>query len=1001
MASTHASVLRQAILGQAASYPEGESAVPPPSGDMMSWERVGEADPASAVVRPPGLVPMSRSAAGHAGHMKLLFDNAPVAMAMFDTEMRYLLANHRWLEDFKLTNVDVTGRSQYELFPALHPGWRHVYERALGGQIVRSDRDSITQDGRPVVYRWEVRPWRHVDSVIGGVMISCERLYTVGAAPGSPAEKAHAGMEGEGLWQSPLPILAMTAEGRIVKASKGVAGTLRAESADGGLLPFWQAFAPAEHQEVLRRHVLASLHSVLSDGRAYTVIFTEAGPEPATTPSQWLVSRLDGTAAGTRDDLALVIGLPGLAPFAPSERDAELHDLTEQLTRMQAAIKDSADATSVARQREARLRAVLELAPCGFVVLDDHARPIYHNAHVGLLLGREIREDCSIEAWLSAGARDEVHHAEISRCWTEGVWRKHLTLPLALTAADGQLKEIEMRPVSLPGGGLLVMMQDVTESRRSEEMLRATEAKYRTLVHESPVPIILADRSSAIFDVNPAAESLLGHTRADLRRMSLDRWLDADSLAARAGKLREMQERGERSATVQVRVIHRGGESSPADLRLSMVTDTAGQLLFSIHFLTPLAEQHPVHAAAPVAASVIAPPRTQTHSHTQALLLLTTDMHGRIQEWSDDATERFGYERGEIVGRGLHTLFRPSDATGFYAGMLALGTGGADERNTVDWAFFHKTDGRQSGPFVLQRHDESALAISLLEEITVFSTATAPDEAAPAVGADAEAAGSGNAPAAAAPTGKSPADLPSPPASAKPTPEDLSRERLLLGETHHRVKNHLQIITSMLNLQMSTLHNDEARDALRSSQNRVRSIAALHQHLYQLATGAATDFRTFATGLVAHLRECYEVGEDRVTVELAVPDGPIPEEWLMPLALSLNEMVSNAFKHAFPNSRKGSMCVTLAWGERKGELTVVDDGVGLPSGFTHHDSTGLGLKILRVFAGQIGGEVKIDSAPGDGALFQLTFSMGADDAPKEQEVPAVESAPANAERSQQ
>ena len=214
----------------------------------------------------------------------------------------------------------------------------------------------------------------------------------------------------------------------------------------------------------------------------------------------------------------------------------------------------------------------------------------------------------------------------------------------------------------------------------------------------------------------------------------------------------------------------------------------------------------------------------------------------------------------------------------------------------------------------------------------------------------------------------------------RPSIEELQRERVLLGETHHRVKNHLQIITSMLNLQMSTLDNEEARDALRSSQNRVRSIAALHQHLYLLTTGESADFRAFATGLISHLRECYHVPKDRVSLMLHIPDRLLPEEWLMPLALALNEMVSNAFQHAWPDERSGSMSVTLTCGETPdgqphGRLIVADDGIGLPPNFEHLDHPGMGMKILRVFAGQLGGEVKtrVGSMQGRGVTFELVF----------------------------
>jgi two-component sensor histidine kinase len=457
-----------------------------------------------------------------------------------------------------------------------------------------------------------------------------------------------------------------------------------------------------------------------------------------------------------------------------------------------------------------------------------------------------------------------------------------------------------------------------------------------------------------------------------------------------------MQKHGERSGTMQARVLHRGGESSLAELRLALVTDAGGEVLFTVHFFTPVKDRvpatPPLQAPAPIPASAEASlPVPSSHTQTQALLLLSTDMHGRIAEWSEDATERFGYNADEIVRRGLHVLFRPSDATGFYSDLLALDTSVVGEATPVEWTFFHKTEGRQQGPFFIQKEEENGLSVSLLEEVTVISpvpSASAPDSGDAQDGTEA----------AASPVPETASEQPRTLAPVKPTPEDLSRERLLLGEAHHRVKNHLQIITSMLNLQMSTLHNDEARDALRSSQNRVRSIAALHQHLFQLATGDSADFKTFATGLIAHLRECYQVPEDRVSLQLDVPDRPVPEEWLMPLSLSLNEMVSNAFKHAYPDHRGGAMRVTLTWNDEEGELTVTDDGAGLPAGFTHHDSTGLGLKILRVFAGQIGGEVHIHSDPGEGAVFQLKFpgtSAGAEQKPDAEPAPESKGASEN------
>jgi two-component sensor histidine kinase len=103
---------------------------------------------------------------------------------------------------------------------------------------------------------------------------------------------------------------------------------------------------------------------------------------------------------------------------------------------------------------------------------------------------------------------------------------------------------------------------------------------------------------------------------------------------------------------------------------------------------------------------------------------------------------------------------------------------------------------------------------------------------------------------------------------------DLEREKLLLTETHHRIKNHLQIISSLLNMQINGVSDQDARNALRSSQNRVRAIAALHQHLYQVALGKGTPSVTSPVISSQHLRECYEVhgGPDQRAV--GNPGGP-------------------------------------------------------------------------------------------------------------------------------
>lgn len=888
------------------------------------------------------------------GHLKILAESAPVAMAIFDREMKYLYANQRWHEVFHLEQAELVGRSQYEIFPSLHPGWRNVYERALSGQIVRSDRDTVDHAGQPVLYRWEVRPWRHTDTTVGGVMITClciagmrSRDASDGAAPTTPANfppESH-----DGLWSLPLPVLALDAGGRVCRAGMTAAEMFLAAGMVEGETMFWQLFSGCSAGLELRAPTMAALQAVFSGRQSSAMIeLPLAGlADSGLPPANWLVTKIAAGVAGLTKDCVLAIGINEVNSRPPAQIANETVG-SDTLGKLQSALREAEDTVAVSRVRESRLRSVLDSIPCGLLLLDERGRVVYHNERSDALLGTPQVEGQLMEAWLAQSCRDEQHKGEVVRQWRESVWRKQLTRTVSIIAEDGLLRDVELRPASLPGSGMLVMVHDVTSDRRSEELLRATEAKFRTIVHENPLPIVLTDRSGLVFEANSAAEAMLGRTRAELRRMSLEEWFAPDSHAARGAALRDIAQRGDFYANVTVELLNRDGTVVPASMRIASVPDAQGLSAAAVHFFRPVENSDSgASIFTPLDDAPAGPPPVPVVPPGK--LLLSTDSHGRVVQWSEAAVQCFGLTHAEAMGRGLHSFFRPSDASGFYAGLTPLKEGG--ESQPVQWNFFHPEHGRMTSKFVLIPQEPGTLSIALMSENTspverkniTIRIAPKPD------------AGS--------------------PVTLQPAPVSIERERMLLGETHHRVKNHLQIITSMLNLQLSTLHHDDAREALRSSQNRVRSIAALHQHLYSLTMGEAGGFTEFASGLITHLRECYEVGVDRVRVEFDMPEKAVPEEWLMPLALSLNEMVSNAFKHAYAGGRGGLLKIELHIDNGNGDLMVSDDGAGLPADFDDHRTSGLGLKIMRVFAGQLGGDVRVTSDPGRGASFHLHFPL--------------------------
>lgn len=210
--------------------------------------------------------------------------------------------------------------------------------------------------------------------------------------------------------------------------------------------------------------------------------------------------------------------------------------------------------------------------------------------------------------------------------------------------------------------------------------------------------------------------------------------------------------------------------------------------------------------------------------------------------------------------------------------------------------------------------------------------------------------------------------------------ENALREKTaLLNEVHHRVKNNLQVISSLLNLQASHTSDERLRAILQESQGRVKAMALTHQLLYEGKDFSRLDLRDFLGRLVQLLRGAYRVA-GRIGLRLELPDAPIHVdlERAVPCALLINELATNAFKHAFPGERSGEVVIALNPLEAGAvELSVVDDGIGLPAGFSLDSVTSLGLQLVPLFVDQLQGVLHI--GPGPGTRFALRFTIPAAD----------------------
>ena len=201
--------------------------------------------------------------------------------------------------------------------------------------------------------------------------------------------------------------------------------------------------------------------------------------------------------------------------------------------------------------------------------------------------------------------------------------------------------------------------------------------------------------------------------------------------------------------------------------------------------------------------------------------------------------------------------------------------------------------------------------------------------------------------------------------------EDALREKeVLLREVHHRVKNNLQVISSLLNLQLSSEPAESTRRGLRESQNRILSMALVHQLLYRSKDFPRIDVGDYLRDLVAQVVGAYNVGPERGTTEVTAPTVPLDLDRAIPCGLIVNELVANALEHAFPPPRTGSVRVRLEEHERHLELTIADDGIGMTAPFAEDTST-FGLRIVKTLALQLDG--KVERIPATGTVIRVTF----------------------------
>lgn len=201
--------------------------------------------------------------------------------------------------------------------------------------------------------------------------------------------------------------------------------------------------------------------------------------------------------------------------------------------------------------------------------------------------------------------------------------------------------------------------------------------------------------------------------------------------------------------------------------------------------------------------------------------------------------------------------------------------------------------------------------------------------------------------------------------------ESLREKEVLLKEVHHRVKNNLQIISSLLNLQSAQIQDRHLLELIEESRNRIRSMALVHEFLYQSETFSRIDFGAYLRGLV-HQVVTSAATKASIGYRLDVDDIELTIGTAVPCGLLMNELVTNAVQHAFSESERGTIFITARNSDGNLEVCVADDGKGLPASIDIARSESLGLRLVNSLVAQLHGAIEVERT-NPGTAFRITF----------------------------
>lgn len=480
----------------------------------------------------------------------------------------------------------------------------------------------------------------------------------------------------------------------------------------------------------------------------------------------------------------------------------------------------------------------------------------------------------------------------------------------------------------------LSVARDITERKKAEKALRESEERYRFISENTADVIWLLDINSLKFEyVSPSVFNLRGYTPEEVLSQSMEEVMTRESYNSILKELQrnlELYMSGDTSAKIATNLVdqfHKDGSIIHTEVVTTLLIDSEGnpdKILGVTRDITERIEKERLLKESEE--------KYRTLFQLSPDYIVLIDMKGRVMDFNETAQNLVGKEPEEIIGKSLLNLgiTRSADLAGFEEKLTLLNQG--INVPPYEAVFLDKNKNERRVELfntILKKNGEAYAILAIANDITERKLAE--DQ----------------------------------------LRESLSEKEMLLKEIYHRVKNNLMVISSLLNIQSRYIKDKQALDIFKESQNRANSMALIHERLYRSTDLKRIDIADYIRTLSTELFHTYVTDPSKIELKMDLEDIMIDINTSIPLGLIINELVTNAMKHAFPGDMNGEINISFHKDGENLTLRVADNGVGFPEDLDYQNTSSLGLQLVNNLSDQIDAEVKMTSQ--DGTAFQITF----------------------------